>query len=48
MHWLPKMHKTLIDLRLIVAFKACSTKGLCKIVSKVFKMICNHMGNFHT
>ena len=37
MYWLPKMHKT----------KNCSTKPLSDVISKVFKMIFNHVESFH-
>ena len=47
MYWLPKMHKTPIGARYIVASKHCSNKPLAKVVSKVFKMIFNHVESFH-
>ena len=47
MYWLPKMHKTPISLKFFVASKTCSTKALSDIVSKVFKMIYNHVEHFH-
>ena len=37
MYWLPKMHKTLIRARFIVASEKCSTKALAKAVTKTFK-----------
>ena len=39
MYWLPKMHKTPIGCRFIIASKQCSTKPLTKVISIVFKMI---------
>ena len=47
MYWLPKLHKTPIGARFIVASKHCSTKPLSKTISKVFKMIFKHVENFH-
>ena len=47
MYWLPKMHKTPIGGRFIVALKDCSTKPLSGVISKVFKMIFNHVESFH-
>ena len=47
MYWLPKMHKTPIGARYIVASKECSTKPLTKVISNVFKMIYSHVENFH-
>ena len=47
MHWLPRMHKTPNGSRFIVASKACCNKQLSNIVSKVFKMIYNHVEVFH-
>ena len=46
MYWLPKMHKTSIDARFIVASKSCITKPLSEMISKVFKMIFNHVEVF--
>ena len=42
-YWLPKMHKTPIGSRFIIAFKTCSTKQLYHTFSKVFKVIYNHV-----
>lgn len=42
------MHKTPISSRFVVPFKACSTKSLSNIVSKISKMICNHVENFYS
>ena len=47
MYWLPKMYKTPIGARFIVASKNCSTKPLPYIISKVFKMILNHVESFY-
>ena len=41
MYWLPKIHKTSIGSKFIVASKTCN------IASKVFKMVYNHGENFH-
>ena len=39
MYWIPKLHKTPIVARFIIASRKCSTKPLSKAVSKVFKLI---------
>ena len=39
MYWTPKMHKSPIGARFIVASKNCSTKPLTEAVSKIFKLI---------
>ena len=43
MYWLPKMQKAPIGARFIVALKNCCTKPLYDVISKVFKMIFNHV-----
>ena len=51
MRWPPKMRKTPIGYRLIVASKQCCIKPLNKIISNIFnitfKMICSHMECCH-
>ena len=47
MNGLPKMHKTSIGARFIVASNYCSTKPLSDTTSKLFKIICNTVENFH-
>ena len=47
MHWIPKMHKSPVGARFIVASKTCSTKPLTEVISRVFKMLFNHVQNFH-
>ena len=47
MYWTPKMHKTPIGARYIIASKACSTKKISKSVSNAFKVILKQMENFH-
>ena len=46
-YWIPKMHKTPIGSRFIVASSKCSTKPLSKAVSKAFKLIFEQVKNFH-
>ena len=46
MYWIPKMHKSPIGSRFIVASKVCSTKQLSASISKVFKLIFNQVRNF--
>ena len=48
MYWMPKMHKTPIGFRFIVASSTCSTKPLSKTVSSIFKLIYNQTENFHS
>ena len=47
MYMSPKMHKSPIGFRFIVASKVCSTKPLTEVVSRVFKMLFNHVESFH-
>ena len=50
MYWVPTMHKTPIGSkhpRSLVASGTFSSKVLPSAVSKVFKMIYNHVENFH-
>ena len=47
MHWIPKMHKSPIGARFIVASKTCSTKSTASAVSKAFKLITSQIENFH-
>ena len=47
MHWIPKMHKTPIGSRYIIASKMCSTKGIASAVSKAFRLITYQIKNFH-
>ena len=48
MYWLPKMHKTSIGARFIVASNCCSTKPFSDTTSKLFKMILNTVKRFYT
>ena len=47
MYSMPKLHKTPVGKRFIIASKNCSTKPLSKAVSNVFKLIYNQIENFH-
>ena len=47
MYWLPNMHKTPTGARFILASKNCSTTPLSDGISKVFKMVFNHVESFH-
>ena len=47
MHWLPKMHKTPVGARFIVASHSCSTNPLCDTISKIFIMVFNTVESFH-
>ena len=47
MYWTPKMHKNPIGCRFIVASKICSSKPLTEVVSRVFKVIYQHVESFH-
>ena len=46
-YWIPKMHKTPVGKRFIIASKNCSTKQLSKDVSKIFKLLFRQVRNFH-
>ena len=41
MYWLPKIHKTLVGSRLILASYYCSINPLSDTISKIFQMIFN-------
>ena len=47
MYWLPKIHKTLVGVRFIVASYYCSINQLSDTISKNFKMIFNTVESFH-
>ena len=47
MYWIPKMHKTPVKHRFIVASKSCSTKQISTAVSNTFKLIQRQTENFH-
>ena len=46
-YWLPKMHKTPIGARFVLASKKSSTKPLSDTTSKIFKMIFNTVESVH-
>ena len=43
--WLPKLHKTPIGARFIIASKTCSTKPLPDVISNIFKMLFKQVEN---
>ena len=47
MYWMPKMHKTPVGKRFIIASKFCSTKPLSKAMSKIFNLFYNQIERFH-
>ena len=47
MYLSPKMHETPIEAGFLVASKSYSNKPLSNVISKVFKMIFNHVETFH-
>ena len=47
MYWLPKMHKTPVGARFIVASYYCSTNPLSDTISQIFIMIFNTVESFH-
>ena len=47
MYWIPKLHKTPIGARFIVASKTCATKPITEVISRIFKMIFTHIESFH-
>ena len=48
MYWLPKMHKTPVGNRFIIASKFCSTKPLSRNLSTIFKLLYNQIQNYNT
>ena len=46
-YWIPKMHKSPVGQRFIIASKLCTTKKLSRDVSKVFKLLFQQTRNFH-
>ena len=47
MYWFPKLHKTPIGARFIIASKNCSTKPLSGVIFKIFKMLFKHNKDFN-
>ena len=47
MYWIPKLHKSPIGSRFIVASSSCATKPITEVVSRVFKMVFAHIESFH-
>ena len=47
MYWLPKIHKTLVGVRFIVASYYCSTNPLSDTISKIFLMVFNTVESSH-
>ena len=47
MYWIPKLHKTPIGSRFIVASNTCATKPITEVTSRIFKMIFAHIESFH-
>ena len=47
MYWLPKMQKTPVGARFIVASYYCSTNPLSDTISKIFIMVFNTVESFH-
>ena len=47
MYWLPKIHKTPVGARFIVASYYCSTNSLSDTISKIFIMVFNTVESFH-
>ena len=47
MYWIPKMHKTPIGHRFIVASKLCCTKKVSKAVSSALKLVFWQVESFH-
>ena len=47
MYWLPKMHKTPVGARFIVASYSCNTNPLSDTISKIFIMVFNTVESFH-
>ena len=47
MYCFPKLHKTPIGDRFIIASKNCCTKPLSSVISKIFEILFKHVENFH-
>jgi len=47
MYWMPKMHKSPVGTRFIIASKHCSSKPISKSVSNAFNLISKQVENFH-
>ena len=47
MYWLPKIYKTLVGARFIVASYYCRTNRLSDTISKNFRMIFKNVESFH-
>ena len=47
MYWMPKMHKSPIGARFIVASKLCSTKPLSKDVASIFSLLFQSVQRYH-
>lgn len=47
-YWLPKMHKTPIKSRFIIASKTCTTKQLSKYVASVFSKFLQQVHHYHS
>ena len=48
MYWLPKIHKTPVGVRFIVASYYCSTNPLSDTISKIFLMVFNTVESSHS
>ena len=48
MYWLPKMHKTPVGNRFIVASYYCSTNPPSDTISQIFIMVFNNVESFHS
>ena len=46
-YWLPKMHKSPIGSRFIIASKECTTKKLSKLVTAAFKLVYKSIESYH-
>ena len=45
-YWMPKMHKTPVGARFIIASKKCSIKDISKNISSVFKLFFRQLQNY--
>ena len=45
-YWMPKMHKTPVGARFIIASKKCSVKNISKNVSSVFKLFFRQLQSY--
>ena len=46
-YWIPKLHKTPVKFRFIIASKCCTTKSLSKDLSSIFSLFQKQIETYH-